>query len=723
MRDFTRILYLIPIHDSDPEHDSFFQGYSKGIIDYHRYVFAALKMPASLSELYFSKSECAKLAMLGINYHDIAPFEENLIYSGTLLEHVFSCIISDDRTYDSASKYCQLAQFKPLHLTYSKSKNSDSIHIDNINHRKIVSHFKKIYKEARHLVHSDLRSIIDSGLKKARKHPAIRTNIYTRHHNILNPGISVLERLKYQPKYRDQPLVGSDSLYIDEMLLLGTEIRKITNRFRNQSSLFSQGIDCILEYPGGFEMAPKDGMPIKQQLDARDLITAYNKFVKLEKGKENYAGSISGKDFVECMENESFIFLNQVRMEELSCYMTAISVMASNYLSPTIRLSPSVRKIRSTLFDLRGCLTARPNARKPFKANAITRNIYKILNDSVDTRIQNFIKESHRIKIICDYPIEWLKIDGLPLMLSRNVSRLYPVPGNVFFQHAINAKHHMMSVQDLFSITVIRSFSANDSIKGILERALNSFTYENVRITIIDVHSEREFRDVLNACTDNVVVFDCHGYYEKTKGVSYLKIGQDNVDIFSLRKQCRIPPIVILSACETFPVVGRHANVANSFVSCGAMSVIGTYFEVDAMRSAAMVARLFLRIDMYVPLLSNSLDAPTSWMDIVSGMFRMIYSSDMISSVLQFYKNRDKDKEIGLKKQANMHINSGSRHWHKSIIDDLSKALGVGQSDIRTAIEQVQSWSDVMSYVHIGIPEKIMIKNKTMYDLMNRQSQ
>lgn len=673
-------------------------------------------MPASITEFYFGKSECASMAMKGINYHEIVPFEVRLVYDDVILEHVFTCIISDDRTLKGSIEYCKRSQFNPLHVTFSEGQKG-IIKVRDLSFKKIVSHYKREYNKHREMLHPRIREIVDHGIKRPRKHPTINLNLKVRNHNILTPGMCVLNRLKYKFKSNNDPLVGDDSKYVCELVQLGKEIRKIRDRFTKGGKAFSPSIDCILEYPGAFELAPKDGAPIKPTGEARGFINAYNAFVKIEKKRDNYSVYVNGDTFSELMKDDDFVSLQHHRMEELSCYTSAIATMASNYIAPTIRLSPTLKNVRPDLINLRGCLNAKNNARKPSKSNALMRKIANTLSDSVEDHLKNFISSSDRIKIVCDYPIEWLYIDGLPLMISKNTSRLYPVPGNVFLQQGLQSNHLMLSVNELFKVTIIRSFEDNDDLKYVLNSAVSAFNYSNVTINIVDVSSEGELRKALDECENRIVIFDCHGYYNKKNGASYLRIGSDDVDVFSLRKKCKMPPIVILSACETFPLAGRHANVANSFITCGAVSVIGTFFEVDAIRSATIVARLLLRIDMYVPLFCSKCDIPTTWMDIVSGLFRMVYVSDMISEVFRFFKRKDKELEMALKESANTHINSGKKDWFSPIIHDLSMATDVNQSLILAAIEKVCAWSDILSYVHIGHPEKIMINNKSMQDL------
>lgn len=714
MLEFSKILYLIPLHSDEHKGNTLFQGYSDGIIKYYKYIYYALSLPASINDFYFHKQECANLAMYGVNYHVIIPFEKELVRHHAFFEHYFTCIISDDSTYSEACDYCSKKDHNVLHITFKDDHCDRSFHANTITTKKIFSFFKKQYFENRKLLDKHTRQVIDRGFQTLRKHPTVNLNKKYHRHNMTVPNIVALSRVKYKLKSSEEPLVGSDSKYVNEILTLCNCIIEIRNRFKRPSRVLCSSIDCILEFPGEFELAPAGGGSLKVTQENSLIIKAYNAFVKIERRKRTYAHHIRAEEFFQHMESNLFQYLIGIRDDELKCYTAALSVLSSNYIAPTIRLSPSIRVIREDLFRLEGCLNARDSGNKQLKLNKILKSIQNRLDDAIDIKLRNLLDQFEKIKIVCDYPLEWMRINNLPLMIAKNTSRLYPVPGNIFIQNAIDSTHINIVPQDLFNITILRSFTANDELRYSLETAIKFYPIEHLNINIIDIADINDLVDQINNLRSNILIFDCHGYYNKKTGCSYLKIGQNDTDLFQLRKLCSLPPIVILSACETFPVIGRHANVANACLACGAISVIATYHSIDGIKSAITISRLLYRIDQYVPLLCNNFDKPTRWLDIVSDIFRMEYIKDFVTYILQYYKIKDQYLHEQILIRANNFINFQQDTWFERIIKDISTAIAVNESDLLKLINSEYLWTDILSYVHVGSPERIIILNSTM---------
>ncbi len=722
MLDFSRILYVIPIHDPMPEMDTFFQGYSYGILRYHQFIYSALSCPASVHDYIFSKKMCAVNSMQGINYHAIVPIEKDYITKSNVLEHFFTVVFSTAETYEAACAFCENSNYDVLHVTSFDGRDSSVLHFEEFNDKKIQSYIKRNYKKYGSILDDITRKFLDRNIKKLRCHPSTTVPVELSSHNIVVPSAMVFKRLKYKCRQSDVEVRGEDSIYTREIVKLNNEIRKVRKRFLDSSQkVFPISIDCILEFPGGFEMTPNGGkiMKVKAAVYEKEIGLAYNKFIKLENKRRSYSHHISYEEYVENLGDEEFKKLEQMRIAELECYTAAISVMASNYIAPTIRLSPAIRNISWDLTRLKGCANASSNGRKIFKMSSIVDSVQKGLDEAIHHELRELIRTSTRVKIICDYPIEWMRVNDLPLMISKNTSRQYPVPGNVFLQKALHSEHFMLYPHDLYKITIIRSFKENDKIRHVLETAVKGWGYSNLDINIVDVSSEKEFIDAMNSQDSNVLVLDCHGFYDEILGASYLKFGDDNVDIFSLRKRIKVPPIVLLSACETFPVNGRHANIANSFLACGAITVIGTFLEVNAVCSAAMIARFLFRIDMYIPVVADRMDRMLTWLDIASGMFRMVYAYDLITCLFKHFKWKNYELEMNLRMHANTLINSENKDWYDFLLISIAEETGVDLKNIKSVLDEKYLWSDIMSYVQVGAPEKIFIMNKSLRAMGN----
>src|SRR5438045_836761 len=119
-----------------------------------------------------------------------------------------------------------------------------------------------------------------------------------------------------------------------------------------------------------------------------------------------------------------------------------------------------------------------------------------------------------------------------------------------------------------------------------------------------------------------MVVFDGHGGHEAASvGKLYLK--GKRVDVWSLKERApRVPPIVVLSACDTHAADRNHATTANGFLALGARTVLASVFPLDARTAAIFTARLLYRVSAFLAAAVEDFDQALTWSEVVSGMIR-----------------------------------------------------------------------------------------------------
>src|SRR5262249_20265874 len=120
------------------------------------------------------------------------------------------------------------------------------------------------------------------------------------------------------------------------------------------------------------------------------------------------------------------------RQRELRTFSLGIGLAASQTTSAVLRLSPAVNRVFPALSSFgRSVRSAKYESK--LKARRLFSNIQKLLADAVGTEKLQFIEThlSGPLKIISDAPIEWLPINGLPLSLRYECSRLNSTPGNL----------------------------------------------------------------------------------------------------------------------------------------------------------------------------------------------------------------------------------------------------------------------------------------------------
>ncbi|MCP1373828.1 CHAT domain-containing protein [Dyella lutea] len=396
------------------------------------------------------------------------------------------------------------------------------------------------------------------------------------------------------------------------------------------------------------------------------------------------------------------------RQLELKLTTFGVANLACNTMQPAIRLPNIVNFHRSHLQVIeehakRSGVKARSQMQKAFKS------LSDALSDEIDDRFKNEMgRQNLAITLVTDAPIEWLPVNGLPLMVRNEVSRICMTPGNLMLTQCVDSGTLILSANELEDVLVIRSFEADDQVRPMLERAMDVFKVRRLRVKLIDAACASEVVAALNNFTGNLVVFDCHGGHDGDEGHGWLQIGPDKVDTWELAHIARIPPIVILSACSTYALAGSHASVGNGFIRSGATAVIGTFLPVDALLSAMMVARLLFRIDEFLPAL-HEFDADfITWRTLISTYLKMSYSTDLLMHFVGKHQIEVGDFER-IARLSTLDINHFHPYWYDRLVARISKATSISERGVRAEIDQECALVETMLYCHIGRPERILI--------------
>src|SRR5262249_12946036 len=160
---------------------------------------------------------------------------------------------------------------------------------------------------------------------------------------------------------------------------------------------------------------------------------------------------------------------------------------------------------------------------------------------------------------------------NLPLALRYLCSRINATPGNLLMALLSPGVHLTFTPQELQKILLLSSFRPDDPLRNALRSALEvtkSGWVGKVDLVSKEANTKQEFIDALNAFDGYILIFDGHGADNSNDPVSKLMIGGEAVDIWELRGHARVPPIVILSACDTHGIdATSHATVGNGFLA------------------------------------------------------------------------------------------------------------------------------------------------------------
>jgi len=225
------------------------------------------------------------------------------------------------------------------------------------------------------------------------------------------------------------------------------------------------------------------------------------------------------------------------------------------------------------------------------------------------------------------------------------------------------------------------------------------------------VETRKEFVEAINSFTGAIMIYDGHG----AKGYNeygFLPVGMDEVNLWEMRGMINLPPIVLLSACDTHPLDASHASTANGFLSAGANTVLATLLPIDGIDSAIFMARLIRRIEYYMPSIINYSNMPLRWIKVISGLQRMVYVTDLFRSLL-IVNNIPMDSDIFTNTiiQTNIIINSGYSDWYERSLKIIAEQLSKDIDEIKSFVKR-EFFPDCLKYIQMGNPEMILIHKK-----------
>ena len=242
-----------------------------------------------------------------------------------------------------------------------------------------------------------------------------------------------------------------------------------------------------------------------------------------------------------------------IRGLEASLANEAVGLMAASELGAVIRLPNGVNLSAGAVRQF--AIHHRENARKPLKAAEAFERVQKKLAEAVPASLWELVRTTPGdIRIMADAHLEWLDMDGIPLGLRRNVSRIPVTPGNLFIEQVLPVQTIELSITDFAEVLIISALRKEDPIRPMMEiaaREVGPNLKGKMRLRFAEVANADDLVSAMNAFEGAMMIFDGHNTHKSGSAASLLLKGTP-IDIWSLRDRAvRVPPIVVLSACET----------------------------------------------------------------------------------------------------------------------------------------------------------------------------
>ncbi len=402
-------------------------------------------------------------------------------------------------------------------------------------------------------------------------------------------------------------------------------------------------------------------------------------------------------------------FLISERASELSLATVCISTLSASEMSAVIRLPNRVNRTAGQVRQF----AQQYNAKKTTERKRIEmfHRVQKVVTESLPEDFFPFIEQAEDgIRLVCDAHLEWFKLRKLPLCVQKDTTRIPVTPGNLFISQVSPRKHLHLRVSDFSEILVLSALQEQDPISRFFDDAISVFEphfSESVTVRTVRVRNKKDLIDALNSFNGAMAIFDGHGSHESGKAAT-LQLLEEEIDIWELQAESpRVPPIVILSACDTHAADRNHATTSNGFLSINARTVLGSVFPIDARDAATFVARLLYRIAEFIPTAHKLFNRSLTWMEIMGGMIRMQLLTDFCRRLEgKGIIDHDLCKKVHVK--GNMQINGGKEWPFEKVIASLVDC-GVDEKLAWRELQAATVNSTAISYLQLGRPETIII--------------
>lgn len=318
------------------------------------------------------------------------------------------------------------------------------------------------------------------------------------------------------------------------------------------------------------------------------------------------------------------------RAAELNLAAECVSTLTASEVSAVIWLPNAVNRTSGQVRQFAQQYHAKRTTER--KRRDGFRKVQSAITESVPEEFHEFVEEAEDgIRLIADAHLEWMNVRGLPLCVQKDVTRIPVTPGNLFIEQVSPQQYLHLSMSDFEEILILSALQDNDRISQFFDIAIGCFEpyfKEKIRVRTERIRNEADLIEVLNSFEGALMIFDGHGGHEPGNAAT-LQLIEEKIDIWQLqRKRPRVPPIVVLSACDTHAADRNHASTANGFLSIGARAVLGSVFPIDAEDAASFVARLLYRIAKFIPSAQKQFNRSLTWMEIMGGMIRMQLLTD-----------------------------------------------------------------------------------------------
>jgi hypothetical protein len=627
-------------------------------------------------------------------------------------EDPFWIIFTDAETVDEVLTWARRQSFRPL--VVSATAQSGVLARSDLTFGKVRKHVAKTLEKVIRREPNIDHKLVTECLSAWHPRKVAPSDFPDYGHNVVTPNVMALEGAgcKFE---QNGPFAGEmdQNKYISIIVQSARAVleKRSAIPFADAFRKSPPGPDIIITAPS-FYLAFQTSPSVRAE--APDPVRV---LMRMFQRQDDYFVRSKGPVLADVLRSDDAMMLLRLRTHEQRIHTLAIGLKGASSLAATIRLPASVNRGTGALRHLATHL--RQGTRNELKMRRLFSAVQDHYRKVVAKDLLDLIQTSMTgIKLVTDAPLEWLPVGDLPLSLRFDVSRICSTPGNLMIGELVTPNLLKRSYKAYQEVLIISAFQDGDPIAEVLNDAVDAraaLWSGKVQLTRMKVRTETEFVEALNSFRGGVMIFDGHGFAGTADEPGGLLIGGKPVDVWSLRGKARMPPVVILSACDTLAVDASHASAANGFLAIGARTVLGTLLPLDARAAASFIARLLHRLADYLPSAIETFGRAIRWTEIISGMLRMQLLTDLLNPFVD-------DHSISVKQMRKIHasgnaaINLLDPEWFEDLINAVAVETGIDIRDVRTRFRNAIATSEAIRYVQLGSPESVILDDQARLD-------
>jgi hypothetical protein len=707
--DPLKIYYVVLLPEAPLEDASPFQGFQRGWEQIDWALGALTPLPADILEIEAPLDPLISQRMGGARHLSWSPLWITALEKLTVTDlGLFVVLFSGtDEVARRAELWRSLQEFEVLHI--STADITGLLHPSKLSTAVVVSHCRTVLTAEGARLDGSRGETAAASIANWKELEPILTDLKGSGHNVVTPNQMSLVR-SHRLLHDGEAFVGKNEAEYNEVILKSA---KAVLQVREQAGVRAFHVmtlihrEIYLAEPALFRHA------YRRVRSARMGDRSAEQVMRLLQTQTGFLAQTTTALPKALQSSPLAGALLRIRMRELRTFTLGVGLTAAQTSSAVLRMSPGVNRVFPALSAFARSVRSEKyeHRRKVFR---LYQNIQEQLANAVAKEKLAFIEEevTGPIKIVADAPLEWLPVGNLPLLIRHQCSRINATPGNLLMR--LLAQNEVVTVppEVLQDVLIVSAFDPADRLRNTLRQALEILRPRwegKVKVSFQRVQTVRQFIEALNGFEGAILIFDGHGIYDDGHGIGKLAIGKEQIDVWSLRGQMRVPPIVILSACDTHGLDSpSHATVGNGFLFLGAVTVVASLLPLGAFSSAGFIARLVYRLADFIPSALSDQKRVLNWTELVSGMQRMFFVSEILNALVG-PPDVENSPRSTLHLQANVHINSYESDWFDKLLAGIAEHRNEKLDDVAQRAARTIAASEAIRYIQLGHPENILI--------------